>query len=341
MEKQTKGVTIAGVALVDVINMIDKYPEKNMLTQIKETSMAVGGCVPNTLISLSKIDKDVPLSASFKIGDDDYGKYIVEQLKLNGIDTSRAIVDKSVSTSYTQVMTEIPTGDRTFFTNMAANAAYGVDDVDVDKLDCEIFHAGYILLLDELDSEDAEFGTKMARLLNKVSSKGIKTSIDIVSVEDEELFKRVVIPAVKQCDYVIINEVESGRITGLSPRNADDSLNMDNIRKTMEQIMSYGVREKVIVHSTEMGALLDRDGNFVVVPSLQLPKGWIKGSTGAGDCYCAACLYGLTQGFDNERLLAFAAGAAATNLTQPDSVSGVKSKEEIEEINRTLPRRSL
>ena len=51
--------------------------------------------------------------------------------------------------------------------------------VDVSKLDCDIFHLGYLLLLGGMDAPDEEYGTKAARLLAKVQAAGIKTSVDI------------------------------------------------------------------------------------------------------------------------------------------------------------------
>ena len=46
----------------------------------------------------------------------------------------------------------------------------------------------------------------------KVEDHGIKTSLDIVS-EQSNRFARVVRPALKHCDYVVINEVDTGSHT--------------------------------------------------------------------------------------------------------------------------------
>lgn len=89
----------------------------------------------------------------------------------------------------------------------SSNKSFGIKDVDVDNLDCKIFHIGYILLLDELDESDDEYGTKMAILLDVVQKKGIKTSIDAVS-EEGDRFNEKIIPALKYCDYAIMNEIE-------------------------------------------------------------------------------------------------------------------------------------
>lgn len=335
-----KGIVIAGNILTDVVNMIDTYPEKNMLSYILSSSQAVGGCVPNTLINLAKIDPDIFLSAIGKIGNDEYGRYVISQMKKYGIDTNGVSVSETLSTSVGHVMTEVNTGERTFFHSKGANAEFCINDVDVDNLECKIFHIGYIMLLDELDSNDPEYGTKMARLLHNISKKGIKTSIDVVSSTIGDYASKI-IPVLKHCDYAILNETESGMVTGLNPRNADGSVNVENIRKTMEAFIKYGVREKVIVHCVEAGFMMNADGKFTVVPSLKLPEGYIKGSVGAGDSFAAGCLYGLYNGYEDEKILEFASCAAAANLSEADSISGMKPKKELEKMYTMYERQKI
>ncbi len=335
-----RGIVVAGNLIVDIIKMVEKYPQKNMLANIHEMHMAVGGAVSNTIIDLAVIDPELHLSAIGKLGTDEQGRYILSQLKKYGIDTSGIAVSPNAPTSSTDVMTEIESGERTFFHAKGANAEFSQDDINIDALDCEIFHIGYILLLDSLDESDPEYGTKMARLLHDVKAKGIKTSIDVVS-EEGDRFTEKVIPALKYCSYATMNEIESGMVTGLSPRNDDGTLNVANIKRTMEKFFEYGVREKVIVHCAEAGFIMSRDGSFAALPSLDLPKGYIKGSVGAGDAFTAGCLYGLYKGFDDERILEFASAAAACNLSAPDSISGMKSKAAIEDMIKTYKRRNI
>ncbi len=325
------GIAIAGTTIVDILNIIEKYPEKNMLVNILDTTYAVGGCLPNTIIDIARIDSSVKLKAIGKVGNDENGKYVISQLKKYGIDVSGMKIDDEISTAADNVMSERVSGARTFFYSGGANKSFDICDVDIDSLDCKMFHAGYILLLDELDKEDPEYGTKMARLLSMVQKKGIKTSIDAVS-EEGDRFKAKIVPALKYCDYVIMNEIECCKVTGLSPRNDDDSINVENIKKTMEYFMELGVKEKVIIHCCEAGFALDKNGIFTVVPSLKLPDGFIKGSTGAGDAFAAASLYGIYKEWDDKKILEFASAAAACNLTEADSISGMKPADEIEKM---------
>lgn len=337
----TKGIAIAGNILVDIVNSLDRYPEVSMLANVLDTVNAVGGCVPNTIIDIAKIDPDVFLTAIGKVGNDDHGRFVLSQLKKYGIDTSNVLISQTAPTANSNVMQDTTTGTRTFFLTSGANGEFCIDDIDVDKLECSMFHAGYVFLLDRFDEADEEYGTKMAKLLKKVSDRGIKTSLDAISTENEK-FAETLRPALKQCDYVILNEIESCKAAGLDPRNADDSLNVDNIRKAMEAIIDFGVREKVIIHCTEAGFLMNAsDKKMITVPSLKLPSGYIKGSVGAGDAYAAGCLYGLYCGFEDTYLLEFASAAAAANLSEPDSISGMKTRAEIEQIMNKYERRTM
>ena len=249
LEAGRSGIAVAGDIIVDIVNILDRYPERNMLANVLKTVYSVGGCVPNTIIDLARIDSGILLKAIGKVGNDENGRYAVSQL-------------------------------------------------------------------------------------------GIKTSIDVVS-EDGDRFAEKVIPALKYTDYAIVNEVESCRVAGVEPRNSDGSVCVENIRTAMQRFFEYGVRDTVVIHCVEAGFLMKRSGEFYVSGSLELPKGYIKGSVGAGDAYAEACLYGIYNGYEPLRMLEFAAAAAACNLSESDSVNGMKSREEIEMLGRMYGKRRI
>lgn len=322
-----KGITFAGNLIVDYIKNVDTYPKCGMLANITGVSRAVGGSLPNTAINLAKIDPSVPLSAIGRVGSDENGEYVVNMLNKYGIDTSKVIVSETAPTSFTDVMNA--PGERTFFQARGANAEFCPEDVDIDALDCDIFHIGYILLLDIFDRDDADYGTVMAKFLKKVQEKGIKTSVDVVSDSSADYMKKIA-PALKYCDYAIMNEIESSSIWHIDPRNEDGSLNKDTIHDVMKKMKDLGVKEKIIIHAKEAGYILDvASGEFCAVPSLKIDKNLIKGSTGAGDTFCAGSLYGLYTGMGDKEILEFASCAAARNLFSENSIDGMVEKSEL------------
>ncbi len=332
MKAERRGITVAGNILTDIVKNIDCYPKIGMLSNITSVSRSVGGCAPNTAIDLKKIDEALPVSVIGKVGEDEYGGYVLSQLTRYGIDCSGVVKSQDKPTSFSDVMS-LTSGERTFFHARGANAEFSPEDFDLSSVKSEILHIGYILLLDAFDKEDAEYGTVMARFLHDVRECGIKTSVDVVSDSTAD-YKAKIIPALKYCSYIILNEHESSMISDLEPYCADGSLNVENIRKTMVFMAQCGVEEKIIVHCKQAGFCYDvPTGKFTAVPSLDIPEGEIRGSVGAGDAFCAGSLYGIYNGFDDKRTLEFAAAAAACSLFSENSVDGMLNCKEIEKLS--------
>jgi len=319
-------IAIAGNFIVDYVKKIDVYPKRGSLASVSEITRGVGGCASNTSIALARLDKSLDVTAIGRIGNDENGEYIRETLDYYGV-RHYITVDSALPTSFTDVMSD-EQGERTFFHARGVSAAFCIDDVPFDQLDCALFHAGYILLLDNMDSTDDEYGTKMARLLAHVRSLGIKTSIDVVS-ENSDRFRKIVTPSLKHCDYVIINENEASLITGLPAHEQDGSLSNANIRRIMESLMELGVQELVSIHTQEGGWALSRSKGFFFSPSLNIPAEQIKGAVGAGDAFCAGLLYSISRGFDLQYALEIAAGTAACCLTEANSTDGLRDFSEV------------
>ena len=317
-----KGIAIAGTVLVDKLNHISAYPQKGELTQIKSISKAVGGCVPNVGIDLKKIDESLTVYACGKIGKDEEGDFVKSELASNGLDVGGLLTDKTEKTSFTDVMSEIG-GERTFFTYAGASALFGESDVDFDKINVDMLHLGYFLLLDKVDNGDG------LKILKKAKEKGVKTSIDLVS-ENSDRYKQV-LACLPFVDNLIINEIEGGKLADIEPKK-------ENIGKICETLKKLGVKDNVIIHLPEFGACLSDDG-YTEVPSFDLPKGYIKGSTGAGDAFCAGALYGLYNGYADREILEFASMCAAVSLREPDAVSGLMSVKEIRTFCRQFKRK--
>ena len=180
----------------------------------------------------------------------------------------------------------------------------------------------------------------MARLLKSVQEEGIRTSIDVVS-DSRGLFREKVVPSLRYTDNAIMNEIEACGVAELEARDENGTLLTDNLRRAMEFILSCGVSERVIVHCPEAGFILNRSGEFTAVPSLDLPKEFVKGTVGAGDAFCAGCLYGIYHGFSDREILEFASGSAACNLSAEDSVSGMRPEAYIRDLISSVKRPDL
>ncbi|MGC8742729.1 MAG: carbohydrate kinase family protein [Verrucomicrobiia bacterium] len=318
------GILAGGNWIVDQVKIIDGFPKPEHLANILSESLGTGGSPYNVLVDLSRLGVDFPLVAAGLVGDDILGKRIFDDCKRFKINVKYLHKTEKAPTSYTDVMTEKESGRRTFFHNRGANSLWDGGDIEFEKLNVKIFHLGYLLLLDELDKPDKKFGTKAARVLSKAKEAGIKTSVDVVS-EDSDRFARIVLPALKYTDYCILNEIEAGKTTGLTIRQNDGSLNIETLRPAAEALFKNGVGELVVIHFPEGAFAMTQDGKEYWQGSVIKPKGYIAGTAGAGDAFCAGVLLGLHNGWDIQRCLVAGACVATASLSHPTCTEGVKS----------------
>ncbi len=322
---ERNGITVGGTILLDKINEIDAYPSSGELTQIKSIKLAPGGCIPNVGCDLKKMRATLKVSAVGKIGCDAEGKYLLDVLKGCGLLTDGIIESDTQKTSFTDVMS-VSGGQRTFFTYPGASAEFGFDDIDFDSLDCKIFHLAYFLLLDRVDNGDG------LRILKEAKRRGILTSIDLVS-ENSDRYKAV-LPCLEYTDYLIINEMEASKLTGISPC-------AENLEDIAKMLLGLGVSRKVIIHMPDLACSYSREYGFTAVPSYEISKEEIAGTTGAGDAFCAAALLGIYDEKNDREILEFASAAAAISLRTPDATGGIVSEKEIKTIFQKRKRKQL
>ena len=81
---------------------------------------------------------------------------------------------------------------------------------------------------------------------------------------------------------------------------------------------------------------MNSKGRFFIVESYDLPKEYIKGTVGAGDAFCAGMLYALYNDWEMYKSLRFANLTAACCLGHENSISGMRTIEEMEKLGKTL-----
>ncbi len=335
-----KGITVAGNLIVDYVKILDSYPIEGNLSNILSVSKSPGGAPPNVLIDLAKIDSEIPLKVLGIVGDDKDGQYVVEELKKHNIDTSLIMTHPTLNTSFTDVMSVKSTGARTFFQYRGANSDLSFEHFDFTKLETDILHIGYALLLDSLDAEDDEYGTVMARTLHEAQKNGIKTSLDVVS-ENSNRFSYIIPPSLKYCNYFIVNEVEASLTVGIPVRDEDGKLILDNMKAILIRLLEMGVNDLVVIHAPEGGFAMDSNGAYFVQPSLKLPHGYIKGTVGAGDAFCAGVLYSVYNGWDIPKALRVAVSAAACCLSHVNATDGMKCIKSVLELFDSMEKQVL
>jgi sugar/nucleoside kinase (ribokinase family) len=330
MTSPRTGILAGGNWIVDAVKVIDVFPQQDALANILATSRGTGGSPFNLLVDLALMGVSFPLAAVGLVGEDENGRWIQEHCAGHGIDIANLQTSPTEPTSYTDVMTVQSTGRRTFFHARGANAKLSSANFDFTRTSARIFHLGYLLLLDGLDSEHPTYGTVAAEVLARAQEAGLKTSVDVVS-EDSDRFQKVVTPALRYVDYCIMNEFEAERVTKRKIRT-EAGVNLGELQEAMKELLAAGVRERVVVHFPEGSCALGHDGVLHEHGSVRLPADYIRGAAGAGDAFTAGVLLGWHEGTSMEDALRYGVCAAAANLSNETCTGGLRSLAECLEL---------
>lgn len=316
------GLLAGGNFIVDYVKIIDYYPGEEMLASILRESSANGGGPYNILKDLAKMQVGFPLSAAGLIGTDSTGRWILEDCAAHGIDASRLQQTGEVSTSYTDAFTVESTGRRTFFHQQGANALLCPSHFDFTGVTARLFYLGYFMLLETLDAIGADGRSGASHVLEHASSSGLITIADMVSVEHAD-FARSAFSALPWVDHFILNEIEAGKLAGVSLRTAGGP-DWPAIETAARGLLAKGVRRSVTIHFVEGAVCVDAAGTAFRQGSVQLPAGFVQGATGAGDAFAAGLLMGIHDDLPWPECLRLAVCAAAMCLSHPATSEGMK-----------------
>ena len=114
----------------------------------------------------------------------------------------------------------------------------------------------------------------------------------------------------------------------------------ENLVAIAQKLKALGVRKKVIIHMPHCSVCCS-DAGVSALGSYVLPDGYIQGTTGAGDAFCAGALMGIYNGWDDTRIMEFASACAVMALGSPDATSGMKSQQEIIDFCASFGRRNV
>lgn len=326
MSNTKKGITVAGSLIADIFYEIDTYPNQGFLVSVRDTSLNIGG-TGNMILDLAKFDENLTVKVCAIIGKDNGGKHLQKVLAgFPNIDTENVTIEEN--SSVTLVMNAADTKQRTFFFVPEASDKFGMDYINWDTIDTKIFQLEYLLLMKKVDSPDEEYGTHGARILAEAKKRGMITSIDVVS-EQSDRAKNIVKAALKYTDICCINESEAEAVTGVEITK-DGVVLEDNAFEAIEKIKELGVSKWIVIHAPKCGYGYDCEtGERFVVPSLKLPEGYIKGSTGAGDAYCSGILYGAHEDKTLLDSMKFARASAACSLSENNGTDGMRSADKV------------
>ncbi len=294
---------------------------------------SVGGMALNVAVDLAKIGGGYPLAVVGKVGEDHRAELIRRVLQEQHIGTAQLIVDVENETSWTEVIhLRMPDGkiERIFRHALGAMGSFCENDIpfaEVAKYKIAMF--GYGLLLPQMDLEEPEFGTVMGRALARAQKLGVKTALDFVSPNQENMFKFLRYrKTMRYVDICCINEDQACSITGCKePREACIAL-VEELKAKLA-VVHCGAEGPNYAYSQEDGLLIQE--NFIVSPED------CKGNAGAGDAFSAGFLHGVDQDWPLQKSLKFAAAAAAISLGDVSCTGAMRCENEILDYMEQVP----
>ena len=316
-----RGIALCGNMLIDRINTVERYPAEGELLPIIATEAALGGAVPNVGIDIKRLAPDIPVYAYGIVGRDENGSILTDVMSAEGIITGGIKVTDTRPTTFTEVIS-VKGGQRTFFTYSGADALLRADDIDTRSVEAKLLYVGYFLLLDSIDRGEG------LKLLRAAREMGIETCADMVSRRGAD------VSGITAClpfiDNLIINEIEAEMLLN----------SKGNIADMANALLSRGIGKRVIIHSSDISVCASGSG-LTVMPSFDLPIGYVKGSTGAGDAFAAGALVAIHEGLSDKEILELASSAAAVSLASVSATGAMTVIPEIKKITESFDRKNI
>jgi sugar/nucleoside kinase (ribokinase family) len=298
-------ILIAGIAVVDAIaRPIDRFPAPGGLRFFDHLSISTGGCAVNAGIALAKLGIKSDVAA--RVGADMLGDFVSSELHSYGLSTRMLARDDSRTTSFSFAAVG-PAGERSFLHTTGANAAFCADDVPLGEIRNHrvLFIAGS-MLMDTLD------GDQTAMLLKEARASAATTLLDTVFVESAPPldWQRRIAPALPYLDYFVPSLPEARALSG-----------SDDPAAAARAFQQAGARNIAIKLGSRGVFLRDADGREETIPAFDVER--VVDTTGAGDCWSAGFLAGLSGNLDFPAAARLGNAVAACGIQAAGATTGV------------------
>jgi sugar/nucleoside kinase (ribokinase family) len=315
------GIVLAGTVVLDIVHMIDHWPDEEQIAFIGDTIHAPGGPPHNAAAGLIKLGAPFPVTLIGVIGQDTHGDTFIEKAKLYGLDTAQVRRTSDAGTDVTHVMTSVKTGRRTFFVQPGANNTLTPDQLLPTDNSGKIYYVGSPVISRSLDASDG-----WRTILRDVRARGFKTAMELCPVPRDEQAMNVR-PCLPLLDYFVINDSEAEAITDIAVTK-NGKLDWNAAAAACQNLLDRGVNELAVIHHPDGGVARHKSGTTAIASSVNVPREDIAGTVGAGDAFYAGMLLGLHEEWPLADCLALANAAAATSLHSPTTSVSIRPRTE-------------
>lgn len=279
--------------------LVDFLPAETgrRVREVSSWTPHVGGSLANVSVGLARLGARSGLVSV--LGSDEFGHFLCERIAAEGVDVSHVRQTKEARTGLVFISLDAQ-GERsfTFFRTRSAEFLLGEQDVHPRFLErARVLHWGS----NSLHLPEAR--AAMQRAVEIMRSAGRIVSCDpnlrLHAWADPREPKGILERLLPLCTVVKLSEEEMPVVTGSS-----------DAREALEFLRGMGVMLPVVTLGEKGAAFLWR-GEVVRVPA---PQVRVVDTTGAGDGFVAAFLYGLTRRYADARALLGATPESLTGL---------------------------
>lgn len=299
-----------GEVCIDWIAFLDHLPEPDEKIFAKYAK-SPGGVTANFVTAAARLDCKTGFIAG--VGDDDHGRFLINTLKANGVDTSHVKVHNDRSTAFNILLVsrkgeKIALQDPNLRDNVPAPEE--LDEQYLSKARC--LHTSAIKIA------TTEKAVELAK------RRGVTVSFDLekhVAVQGMAKLRKIL----KNTDVLLPNKAGARELT-----------KEDDLAGAAKRLLSYGPHV-VVVTLGGRGCMVVTTQEKFEVPAIKVNA---VDTTGAGDAFAAGFLYGtILKGWDLKKAAVFANGVAAIKCLHPGAQGGLPTVNEVKEFlkNRDVP----
>lgn len=331
-----RGFISGGCWTLDRIKIIDQWPQQEALAMITDTDRQGGGSAHNLAINMRKLDSSIPVEAIGIVGNDSDGEFLFQTALGHGVNVEQLHRTDMAETSYTDVMSDVASGKRTFFHHKGCNDLLTPEHFNFRSTRCRILHLGLLGLHRQLDNSRDGEDNGWVSVLKQAKQAGLQTNIELVSIDAGNI-RELCLPCLPWLDTLIVNDYEIGaladittiRSTGRSGENGDGGGEAvpEQCVRAAKKVLSLGNMEHVVVHYPAGAVCVSSGGEVTEMVSVTVDRETIASTVGAGDAFAAGMLYGLHEHWSVEKSLQLAHAVAAASLRSPTTVGSVESVE--------------
>ncbi len=284
-----------GCACLDFLGIVPHLPDQDEQVWMSDSTQQGGGMVSTALVTLSRLGASTTFVG--KVGDDMAGRVIKEEFDLYGVDSEHLIMDPGASSPVSMILVDESTGQRTI---MAGGSAV---ELLPSEVPAEMVASTKYLHLDNTNRRAALAAARLARDADVPVVLDADTMSPPGDLED----------LLRLTDYLIASKVFAEELTGLTDPLA-----------AAKVLARYGSTVTVVTLGEE-GSLTLAGGRSFHTPAFPVD---VVDTTGAGDVYHGAFIFGLLRGWKLEKTAEFASAVAAVSCTRLGGRAGIPTLDE-------------